>query len=223
MSFYFLQINRTAAVPPRLFFFFFLPVFLVQFFLTCVEKYHLQKDDQSHRNVASREPLCGRRANPINFGEIKKTQSEGKALPRFFFLFFPTFFFFRLHRYKDTLTVIYQRASRSDVLPDILFYFFSIQLSRTDLCKKRQKKKNIQRKCVVCEFVNSCTVLGAPAWKMVAVLTGAKKALCRTFVDAHPCWSSVGLERRLGRTPAVMATQSGNHNQIHFLFLAAGK
>lgn len=42
--------------------------------------------------------------------------------------------------------------------------------------KTEKKKKTIQRKCVVvCEFVNSCAVLGAPAWKMVAVFTGAKK------------------------------------------------
>lgn len=113
---------------------------------------------------------------PLILEKLKKHRARARPSKVFFFFFpFPHLFFFRLHSYKDTLTVIYQRASRSDVLPDILFNFFFYSTFKDRFVQEKTEKKNIQRKCVVCEFVNSYAVLGAPAWKMVAVLTGAKK------------------------------------------------
>lgn len=202
----FLQINRAAAVPPDfLFFFFFYYSGISHAILSHLRReISPSKDDQSHGNVASREPLCGHRANTTNFR--KKCKTERRQGPsRFFYPFFSN-----IHGYKDTLPVIYQRANSSDVLPDILFIYFFRFNFQGQICVK--KKKKAFKGSVVCEFVNSGG-LSRPDVDHGCSLND-KKALCQTMLTLILFGPKVSTVE-----PAVTATITLPGNQTSFGYL----
>lgn len=186
MSFYFLQINRTAAVPPPIFF----PGVSRAILSHLRGEISPPKDDQSHRNVASREPLCGRRANPINFREIKKQRARARPSKVFFF----PFFFFQSSQLQGH-TYCYLPEGESLWCPSWHFFFlFNFQ---GQICAIKERKK-ASKGSVVCEFVNSCG-LSSPGVEDGCGLNRRKSTL-PNIVDAHPCWSNVGLKHCLSWT-----------------------
>lgn len=107
--------------------------FLMQFFLTCVEKYHLQRMIKVTGTLHHASHFAATERISLIFEKIKKHRARERPSKVYFSLFF------HLHSYKDTVTVIYQRANSSDVLPDILFIYFFLFNFQGQICVRKKK------------------------------------------------------------------------------------
>lgn len=184
MSFYFLQINRTAAVPPRIFFFF-SPVFLVQFFLTCVEKYHLQRMIKVTGTLHHASHFAAAKRIPLILEKLKNTERGQRGPSKV--LFFPPLFF-SIFTATRTHSLLFTRGQVA-LMSFLTFFFFSYSTFKDRFVQEKKEEKKHPQK-----VLNLST---AAAWKRVAVLTD-EKALCQTLLTLTLVRSSVGLERRFG-------------------------